>query len=97
MREHRGSNAGKPDVQATNQGGRVGNGGAIQTPFVSFNLDTSGLKKAVEDAKWQLQPSTTITLSVGGILKVKTGKSLKEEITMHVSGEMAKRLREEIK
>lgn len=97
MREHRSSNAGEQDVQATNQGGRVKRNN-ISFGNLTVNIDTSELQATIEDAKWQMKPPIkTISLSIGGRIRFKGDKSITGEITMRVSKEMKKALKEELK
>lgn len=92
MREHRSSNAGAPDVQATNQGGRV-----AQINNLNINIDTSSLQATVDDMKWQMKPPIeTISLSVGGVMRFKGERTWTKEITMTVSREMHKALKKEM-
>lgn len=97
MREHRSSNAGTPDVQATNQRGKVKDGGKVaQANNINVNIDNSSFGATVGDLKWQMKPTIeTIPLSVGGKMRFKGERTWAKEIT--VSREMAKALRKEMK
>lgn len=102
MREHRGSNTGEQDVQATNQGGRVKDGGRVKSTHsignLTVNIDTSSLQATIEDAKWKMKPPIeTMTLSIGGKMRFKGERTWAKEIKLQVSREMAKALRKEMK
>lgn len=92
MREHRGSNAGEQDVQATVNGRAIG-----KINNININIDTSSLQATVDDMKWQMKPPIeVIPLSIGGKMRFKGDNPLTKEITMHVSREMHKALRKEV-